>query len=65
MPEVAMKQRRWWVTVILLALAAGTGQATVNPLVRLETSKGNILLELDPNAPITVDNFLSYVQRGF
>jgi cyclophilin family peptidyl-prolyl cis-trans isomerase len=34
--------------------------------VILETSKGNISLELDPNkAPITVANFLAYVDSGF
>lgn len=36
------------------------------PLVLLETSSGDILLELDPEkAPITVRNFLSYVDEGF
>ncbi len=34
--------------------------------VTIETSMGNISLELDPNAaPITVENFLSYVDQGF
>lgn len=34
------------------------------PQVRLETTKGNIVIELDPeNAPITVKNFLGYVER--
>ncbi len=34
--------------------------------VTIETSKGNISLELDPNkAPITVENFLNYVDQGF
>ncbi len=34
--------------------------------VILETSKGNITIELDEeNAPITVKNFLSYVEEGF
>jgi cyclophilin family peptidyl-prolyl cis-trans isomerase len=36
------------------------------PLVTLETSLGLIRLELWPDvAPITVQNFLSYVQEGF
>lgn len=36
------------------------------PQVILETSKGNITLELDPEkAPVTVKNFLSYVDSGF
>lgn len=37
-----------------------------NPEVMLLTSQGNITLELDPTAaPITVNNFLSYVNSGF
>ena len=43
------------------------GTLTVpNPQVQLTTSKGNIVLELDPSkAPISVDNFLGYVKAGF
>lgn len=34
--------------------------------VKMETNKGTIVLELDAaNAPITVDNFLTYVKEGF
>ncbi|MGB6035983.1 MAG: peptidylprolyl isomerase, partial [Cryomorphaceae bacterium] len=34
--------------------------------VVIETNKGNISLELDPNkAPITVANFMAYVDAGF
>jgi cyclophilin family peptidyl-prolyl cis-trans isomerase len=37
-----------------------------NPIVVLETNRGNIFIELFPdNAPITVDNFLAYVNKGF
>lgn len=37
-----------------------------NPLVVLETTKGNITIELFPEkAPATVDNFLDYVNSGF
>ena len=37
-----------------------------NPLVLLETSSGEILLELFPDkAPQTVENFLGYVDGGF
>ena len=36
------------------------------PQVLLETSLGNIVIELNPKAaPITVDNFLTYVRDGF
>ena len=34
--------------------------------VKMETSKGTIVLELDAaNAPVTVENFLGYVREGF
>ncbi len=34
--------------------------------VEMETSKGTIVLELDAaNAPVTVENFLTYVREGF
>jgi cyclophilin family peptidyl-prolyl cis-trans isomerase len=37
-----------------------------NPMVLMETSQGNIMLELFPKeAPISVENFLSYVRDGF
>lgn len=37
-----------------------------NPIVEMETSKGNITLELNAEkAPKTVENFLSYVKSGF
>lgn len=36
-----------------------------NPLVQLETSLGEIILELDAEkAPITVENFISYARAG-
>lgn len=38
---------------------------TTNPRVKLETSLGNIVLELDAaKAPITVENFVQYVKDG-
>lgn len=56
-------------SVALLALAVGTASAQtkkVNPVVVLETSKGNIEIELNPDkAPITVQNFLGYVDSKF
>lgn len=37
-----------------------------NPVVIIKTSKGDIKLELDKqNAPISTDNFLSYVEDGY
>lgn len=36
-----------------------------NPLVQMETTKGEILIELDPaKAPLTVENFLNYARAG-
>lgn len=38
----------------------------MNPLILLETTSGDILLELFPEtAPLTVENFLQYVDDGF
>jgi len=39
---------------------------SANPVVVLQTSKGDITIELDAvNAPISTENFLSYVRDGF
>jgi peptidyl-prolyl cis-trans isomerase B (cyclophilin B) len=50
-----------------LILAAGPARAErSHPLVKLETSMGDITLELYPDkAPVTVANFLDYVKSGF
>ena len=49
----------------LFCLTATTVQAG-NPKVALTTNKGVIVLELDADhAPITVENFLTYVKEGF
>ena len=48
-----------------LNAVAGQGEAQ-KPVVVLETSAGSITLQLDPEkAPITVENFLKYVDEGF
>jgi peptidyl-prolyl cis-trans isomerase A (cyclophilin A) len=45
--------------------AAKTGKADM-PVVKLETSEGTIMLELNRiKAPKTVENFLNYVRKGF
>jgi peptidyl-prolyl cis-trans isomerase B (cyclophilin B) len=53
---------------LILALILGTLSAQAersNPLVKLETSMGDITLELYPDkAPATVANFLEYVKAG-
>jgi len=41
-------------------------QENTLPKVKLETSMGNIVIEIDEKAaPVTVKNFLGYVQKGF
>jgi len=49
---------------LVLALQLQIAQAA-NPKVKMETSKGTIIIELYPDkAPITVANFLQYVNDG-
>ena len=55
-------------TLALPALPAGAQPKAEakKPVVTLETSLGSIVLELDPErAPVSVANFLSYVDSGF
>jgi cyclophilin family peptidyl-prolyl cis-trans isomerase len=52
----------------LLILFSGVVMAeeTKNPIVVLKTNYGDIYIELYPDkAPITVENFLTYVKEGF
>jgi cyclophilin family peptidyl-prolyl cis-trans isomerase len=50
---------------LFLAFSAGTAEAA-NPKVLMKTSQGDITIELDQaKAPITVKNFLSYVDAKF
>jgi peptidyl-prolyl cis-trans isomerase A (cyclophilin A) len=57
------------IAALMLAATGVTAQdkaAPAAPRVVLETSAGNITLELDPaKAPKTVENFLAYVKAGF
>ncbi|MFC2156390.1 peptidylprolyl isomerase [Acidobacteriota bacterium] len=42
------------------------GQETANPKIEMVTSKGRMVIELYPDkAPMTVKNFLRYVDSGF
>jgi len=51
---------------ILLLGYAGLAQSTENPKVLIDTNLGEIELELDvARAPLSVANFLSYVDSGF
>lgn len=63
--------RRAFLTVAVLLLSCGIALAAQpakkggNPVVLLETSMGNIKVELFPDkAPISVKNFLAYVKEG-
>ena len=54
------------VLIFVFAIAGPIALATQNPRVVLETNFGNIVIELYPDdAPVTVDNFLRYVNDGF
>lgn len=56
--------KRLALLLILLFIAAAP--ALANELVVIETNKGEIKLELDEvKAPISVKNFLSYVDQGY
>jgi len=49
-----------------VASAAEVGPAGKDPVVLMETSMGNVKIQLDPQkAPISVKNFLDYVNSGF
>jgi len=51
---------------LILGAGASARAERSHPLVKLETSMGDITLELYPDkAPITVANFLEYVKAGF
>jgi peptidyl-prolyl cis-trans isomerase A (cyclophilin A) len=52
--------------VVTLAASGLSAQGPSLPLVRVETTLGNIDIEVDPvHAPITSANFLRYVSGGF
>lgn len=54
-------------TIVLMFLAISTGIfAAGNPVVLMNTSMGDIEIELfNDKAPLTVANFLMYVDKGF
>ncbi len=52
--------------LLILFVAVSLADAQANPQVVMKTSKGDIVIELDPvRAPVTVKNFLSYVDAKF
>lgn len=58
--------KRLVIAMVLVPLLAWAAPGGGKPRVKLETSKGVIVLELEPaKAPLTVNNFLDYVRAGF
>lgn len=58
------EMRMRWIALAALLLTSLPGFAEL-PRVVLETSMGDVTLELDSEkAPVTVQNFLKYVERG-
>ncbi len=52
--------------ILLLCTQSVYGGENMEPRVKLETNRGDIILELAPkDAPKTVENFLQYVNDGF
>jgi peptidyl-prolyl cis-trans isomerase A (cyclophilin A) len=58
-----MKRRQLLAATLAVTVFSATAQ-TPAPRVVLETTQGNIVVELAPQAPKTVENFLSYVKSG-
>lgn len=60
---------RFWPALLLLAgfnLQAAPDQGAEPVTVRMQTTMGDIVLELDAEkAPVTVENFLEYARAGF
>ena len=55
-----------WVCGLLTAVVLVCGCSEETNMVKLETSMGNIVIELNEQAaPVTVKNFLGYVEEGF
>ncbi len=54
------------VAILALIMLAGTASASNNPQVVLNTSLGEITIELDAEkAPLSTQNFIDYVESGF
>jgi len=63
------KLRNLFITSLVTVIATLSLSFSVwaqNPQIKLETSHGDIVVELDAQAaPVSVDNFLHYVDSGF
>lgn len=52
--------------LLVAGLATGTPAFAENPVVKLVTNYGEIVIELDAEkAPVTTENFVKYVEDGF
>jgi peptidyl-prolyl cis-trans isomerase A (cyclophilin A) len=62
-----MFRRLLYAALLLVALGCSVASAAEkNPVVLMETSMGNVKIELfAKEAPISVQNFLGYVKKGF
>ncbi len=58
--------RNWMIIACLIAALATQAQGAEFPQVRIETTAGDIVVELDDDrAPLTVENFLRYAANDF
>jgi cyclophilin family peptidyl-prolyl cis-trans isomerase len=61
-----MRQYRTWIGVLLTGIAMATPGWAETTRVRIETSAGNMVVQLESErAPLTVKNFLQYAREGF
>ncbi len=61
-----MKRLLLGLTLVVMTIAASPTPVPKHPKVLMSTSLGDVTIELYPDkAPITVKNFLSYVDEGF
>jgi peptidyl-prolyl cis-trans isomerase A (cyclophilin A) len=64
--EVRMLKRSFCLLFLVFCLAGSAFAAEKNPTVLIETSMGNVKVELfEKEAPISVKNFLDYAKSGF
>ena len=60
-----MKKTLSLATFVFLFFSLMTARAADNPQVKMQTSEGDVIIELYPDkAPVSVENFLRYVNDG-
>ena len=61
-----MKKQLTFALLLVLSIFALSAAAATAPKVKLETTMGDVVIELNQQkAPISVENFLGYVRDGF